>query len=65
MSQGIIERIFGLGTIKIFTNASSGGSSNRNHSAMINKNGVTVHCVTNVKEHYNVIKKIIDECIEE
>ena len=65
MSQNILERIFRIGTIKIFTNASSGvygGSSHRNMNA---KNGIIVHCVTDVKEKYQQVKQIIDEGTEE
>lgn len=49
MSQNILERFCGIGTIKIFTNASNGGY-----------NGIYIHCVYNVQEQYMIIKEIID-----
>ena len=61
MSQNILERFCGIGTIKIFTNASSGGYSGRNHSSMKGRNGLYIHCVDNVQEQYRIIKEIIDE----
>lgn len=60
MTQSIIERIFKIGTIKVFTNASSGVAYNRRHNNMYGKNGLTVHCVENVKEQYQKVKEIID-----
>lgn len=51
MSQNIIERLFGLGTIRIYTSASNGTSS---------ANGIMIHALPNLKENYNNIKKIID-----
>lgn len=61
MSQSIIERIFKIGTIKIFTNASSGATYNRKHNNMYGKNGLLIHCVENVKEQYQKVKELIDE----
>lgn len=61
MSQSIFERICGIGTIKIFTNASSGGYDGRNHNSMKGRNGIYIHCVDNVQEQYRIIKQIIDE----
>ncbi len=61
MSQNIIERMFGIGTIRIFTNASSGYGNSRSHYNMIGKNGIFIHCVENVKEQYQRVKQIIDE----
>lgn len=61
MTQNILERIFNIGTIRVFTNASSGGYGyGRNHN-MRGKNGIFIHCVKNVKEEYNQVKQIIDE----
>ncbi len=65
MTQSIIERMFNLGTIKIFTNASSGGNVNNRHNGMAGRNGVYIHCVSNVKEQYQTIKQIINEGVEE
>ncbi len=65
MTQNILERIFKIGTIRIFTNASSGNYGyGRNHN-MIGKNGIFIHCVKNVKEEYNKVKEIIDEGTQE
>jgi len=61
MSQNLLERFCGIGTIRIFTNASSGGYSGRNHSSMKGRNGLYIHCVDNVQEQYRIIKEIIDE----
>lgn len=60
MSQSIVERIFRIGTIKIFTNASSGTVYNNKHNNMYGKNGLSIHCVENVKEKYQKVKEIID-----
>ena len=61
MSQNIFERIFSIGTIKLFTNASSGvGYGAGKHNGMAGKNGIQIHCVTNTKEQYKKIKEIID-----
>lgn len=66
MSEGIIERMFGIGTIKIYTNASSNINTGNNYSHMSgNGNGIVIHCLTNVKEKYQEIKKIVDEGTEE
>lgn len=49
LSQNILERMFNLGTIKLFTNASN------------NKNGIYIHCIENVEEQYRIIKQIIEK----
>lgn len=62
MNQNLLERLCGIGTIRIFTNASSGVySSQSRHNGMRNANGIHIHCVENVKEQYRTIKQIIDE----
>lgn len=61
MSQNILERIFRIGTIRIFTNASSGNTYNSKHNNMYGKNGLGIHCIKDVKEQYQKIKEIIDE----
>jgi len=62
MSEGIMERIFGIGTIKIFTNASSNVQSQSSFGHMTgNGNGIVIHCLTDVKAKYQEIKKIVDE----
>lgn len=60
MTQNIIERLFKIGTIRIFTNASNGynGGTDRNNGM---GNGIYIHCVTDVKEKYEKIKNIIDK----
>lgn len=61
MSQNILQRFCGIGTIRIFTNASSGGYNTGNHNNMRGRNGISIHCVENVQEQYRIIKQIIDE----
>lgn len=61
LSQSILERICGIGTIKIFTNASSDMYMGRNHNSLKGKNGIYIHCVRGVQEQYKKIKQIIDE----
>lgn len=61
MTQNILERIFNIGTIRIFTNASSGGYGYGGNHNMKGKNGIFIHCVKNVKEEYSQVKEIIDE----
>ena len=65
MSQNILERIFNIGTIKVHTSASSGLASGSRHGEMHGKNGITIHCVTDVRNKYQTIKAIIDEGTEE
>lgn len=55
MTKDITDRMFSIGTIVIYTNASNGGERSRG------TNGIFIHCVENVEEKYNMIKKIIDE----
>ena len=62
MKQNILERFCGIGTIKIFTNASIYGSYN-NYRNTRYRNGLLIHCVPDVEEHYKKIKQIIDEDI--
>lgn len=64
MSQNIFERFFKIGTIRIYTNASSGGYNGNNHRNMSGKNGIIIHCVTDLREKYKNVKEIIDEGIE-
>lgn len=52
MSQSILERLFNIGTIHIYTNATS------------SNNGIWIHCIENVQEQYKTIKQIIDEGTE-
>jgi len=63
MSKGIVERIFGLGTIKIYTNASNNTANKfgQRGNAGLNENGITIHCLNDVKTKYEAIKKIVDE----
>ena len=66
MSQNILERMFNIGKIKIFTNASSGydfGGHNRN--GMKSKNGIQIHCIRDVKEQYQKVKELIDAGVAE
>lgn len=63
MSQNVLERIFGIGRIRLFTNASSAFVTGHNHK-QTGKNGIDIHCVTNVKEQYLAAKAILDEMEE-
>lgn len=64
MTQNILERMFNIGTIRVFTNASSGAynyGGNTRHNNMRGRNGIFIHCIENVQEQYKRIKEIIDE----
>ena len=65
MNQNILERIFNIGSIRIFTNASSGYNGKNSHNSMRGKNGIFIHCVENVQDNYKKIKEIIDEGIDD
>jgi len=65
MSQNIVERLFGIGKIKIFTNASSGGNSGAYGNSMRNRNGIQIHCVENIGEQYKKVKELIDNGMQE
>ncbi len=60
MHQNILERAFKIGTIRLFTNASSGYGSKGN-----TMNGINIHCVENVNEQFKKIRELIDEATEE
>ena len=53
MHQNVIEKIFNIGTIKIYTNASG------------KDNGIHIYYVENVQQQYKIIKQIIDDGILE
>lgn len=61
MSRNLLERFCGIGTIRIYTNASSGIYNGNKHNSMKGQNGIIIHCVDNVEEQYKTIKQIIDE----
>lgn len=64
MSQNILERLCGIGTIQIYSNATSGiYTSSNNNNYQKNKNGIYIRSVENVQEKYHTIKHIIDEGI--
>lgn len=65
MSQNIIERLFGIGKIKVFTNASSGMGNGAYGNGIKNRNGIQIHCVENVVEQYQKVKELIDNGSEE
>ena len=48
MKRNLLERICGLGTISIYTNADKGP---------LTKNGIYIHCIENVEEEYHKIKQ--------
>ena len=50
LSQDVLERMFNIGTIKLFTSASNN-----------KKNGIYIHCIENVEEQYRIIKQIIEK----
>lgn len=58
MKQNILERLFGIGTIHIFTNATSGMQTN--YYSRKNMNGIHIHCVENVQDNFKKIRTIID-----
>ena len=64
MSQNVLERLFGIGRIRLYTNASSAYNTGVNHK-QTGKNGVDIHCVTNVREQYLAAKAILDELDED
>ena len=61
MRQNIFEKLCGIGTIIIATSASSGYASKGSHYTMRNRNGIHIHCVTNVQFNYQNIKNLIDK----
>ena len=61
MRQNILERMFGIGTIRIITNVSNSYLYSSSHNNMRVKNGIFIHCVKNVQQQYKTIKQIIDE----
>ena len=58
LGQNILQRMFNIGTIRIFTNATSGYMGN--NKASRNMNGLQIHCVQNPKEQYQKVKELID-----
>ena len=64
LKQNIVQRLFNIGTIRIFTNASSRFNSYGNNN-MRNLNGLNIHCVENPKEQYEKLKELIDKEIAE
>lgn len=61
MTQNILERIFGLGKIRLYTNASSGVSDvGMNGHNQTGRNGIIIHCVTEVESKLKEIKGLID-----
>lgn len=60
LRQNIIQRMFNIGTIRVFTNATSGYSGN-NRSL----NGLNIHCVENPQEEYKKVKELIDKVTSE
>lgn len=66
MSQNILERAFNIGTIRIFTNATSGVVYTRNgrHNNAGVRNGIYIHCVENVQENYKKVKELMDQEME-
>lgn len=65
MSKNILQRLCGIGTIRIYSNASSSRYSGKNHNNIINRNGILIHCLKDVDEKYKIVKQIIDEATED
>lgn len=63
MTQNIFERMFNLGKIRLYTNASSAYNNSKRHT-QTGKNGIYIHCVVGVKEKTDKIKQIIDDVVE-
>ena len=63
MTQNVFERMFGIGRIRLYTNASSAYNNSRRH-VQTGKNGIDIHCVVGVREKTNEIKQIIDDVVE-
>lgn len=61
MSQSIIERICGIGTIKIFVNAPINYRNTSSEKIMKGRNGIYIDCVKNIQQKYQTIKQIIDK----
>jgi len=61
LTQNVLERLFGIGTIRIYTNASTGTYNAKNHENIQGRNGIYLHCIENVEEQYKIIKKTIEE----
>ncbi|MBR3887766.1 MAG: PH domain-containing protein [Clostridia bacterium] len=64
MTQNVVERFFGIGCIRLYTNASSAVSTSGRHS-QTGKNGIVIHCVKNLKENLSAVKALIDAADEE
>ena len=62
MHQNILERMFGIGTIRLFTNASSGYGYGARGNML---NGINIHCVDNVNEQFKKVRELIDEATED
>lgn len=60
MRQSVLERICNLGTIILYTSASSGIGGSGSHSNITRRNGIYIHCVKNVQEQYKKIKGIME-----
>ena len=65
MNQNILERLFNIGTITIFTNASTYKVNSRDyqrnrHNRILGKNGIYIRSVYNVNKKYQIVKSIID-----
>lgn len=58
MTKSIIERMFNLGTIHLYTNASSGMRRGRHNAS--GGNGLALHCISDIEQVLPQIKKLID-----
>lgn len=64
MHQDIFEKLFNIGTIHVYTTASSGNNNPEQGHNNSGGNGIHIHCIENVNEQYKKIKQIIDEATE-
>ena len=75
MTQNILERLFGIGTIRIFTDFTKATNSkdinimdflrvNQYRLKRIYRNSIPIHCLTSVHKQYELVKRIINEGTE-
>lgn len=60
-TQNIIERMFNLGKIKLYTSASGIYDNRRRNHSQERKNGIYIHCVKDVDDKLKEVKALLDE----
>lgn len=58
MTKNILERMFNLGTIHLYTNASSGIRRSRHNAS--GGNGLALHCISDIEQVLPYIKNLVD-----